>query len=212
MNDDTDNLAAQDAPAAPPTSSRGRRWTAATERVRHHPLGVAVGAAVGGLLVGGLLTAALWGGTTPEVGPAGMSAPYAQGQPCLGGPPPPPPGGPVGPPPPPGGPGGPPPPGGPGGPPPPPAGGQGAPTPPPGQAAPQSPASGPGAQNTPGARSPRPRATTPRRGDVGAHRSTATGRATHAVTGHRRTSRREAAWESSGGADLSQVIETGSDS
>jgi hypothetical protein len=99
--EDTDNLAAQHVHSAPQTEKPARRWAGTTERVRRHPIGVAVGTAIAGLLVGGALTAALVGGSTHDVGPAGVRSHYAaEGPACLGGPPPgddsapPPPGGP----------------------------------------------------------------------------------------------------------------------
>ena len=108
-NENTENLRAEDGESVAQTEKPARR--SVNERVREHPVGVAIGSGIGGLLVGGLLTTALFTGFTPDVGHAGMSTQYAaQGQQCLGAPPPPP-GGPDGqfapPPPPPGGPGGP---------------------------------------------------------------------------------------------------------
>jgi len=172
---DTDNLTAQHVEPAPPAEKPASRWADTGDRVRRHPVGVAVGTGVAALIVGGILGATLFGGPGPAVGPAGISNPFAaQGQMCPPGPPPGGPGGPGGqfwgpPPPPPGGPGG---PGGPGqfaGPPPPPGGpggpggpGQfaGPPPPPPGAGAPAAPGGQQAPAPQPGGAAPAPAAPT----------------------------------------------------
>ncbi|WP_284233622.1 hypothetical protein [Mycobacterium antarcticum] len=101
MSDDVDDTADLKAPEVAAADRQERptsRWNGTGERVRRHPIGVAVSAGIAGLLIGGILGAGMFGGSAPEVGRAGASSHYAaDGPQCLGGPPPPPPGGPGGP-------------------------------------------------------------------------------------------------------------------
>lgn len=88
--DDTADLKAPEVAAADRQEGPTSRWNGTGERVRRHPIGVAVGAGIAGLLIGGILGAGLFGGSAPEVGRAGASSHYAaDGPQCLGGPPPP---------------------------------------------------------------------------------------------------------------------------